>query len=314
MNKLDLYKLITLLAAALLVLSACGNATADDTIATAVAMTVAAQNTEAAAPTKTPVETGSGSTSTPDAAATKTQLSTPTTAPPPPAVDGVPCLRANLVGETIPDGTLFKPGETFLKTWRIQNNGSCTWNSSYKIVFWDGDLMGGLLEYDFPGETRPGEIADISLFLKSPETNGSYKGYWKLVSEWGGAFGVGEYDAAFYVQINVNDSDKIDYGITSVTYNIVRDPITGCSGRIWYTVYATVTSNGPVTISYRWLQSDGNHSKISTYKFNEAGTKVFKRQWSLGVGDATNPRWFEFVTTEPIQQSWGQATFHFTCQ
>jgi len=313
MNKLDMYKILSLLAVFVLILTACGGAQ-EETIATSVALTVAAQATASAVPTVTAAETEANPTSTPEAVPTETQVSSPPTAAVPPAVNDVPCLRANLVGETIPDGTLFKPGDTFLKTWRIQNNGSCTWNSAYKIVYWDGDLMGGLAEYDFPGETRPGEVAEVSIFLEAPDTNGPYKGYWKLISEWGGAFGVGEYDAAFYVQINVNDSNKPGYGITAVTYNIVRDPITGCPSRVWYTVYATVTSNGPVDMTYRWNQSDGNESGYKTYKFTEASTSVFKRQWSVGVGDATNERWFEFETTEPVNQSWGKATFQFTCQ
>lgn len=312
MNKFDFYKILTLLAVFTLILSACGSAQ-EETIATAVAMTVAAQETESAVPTGTAEKTETSPTPTPGTAPTETR-SPPPTVSVPPASNGVPCLRANLVGETIPDGTIFKPGETFLKTWRIQNNGSCTWNSSYKLVYWDGDQIGGLAEYPFPGQTGPGEIAEISIFLKAPDVNGPYKGFWKLVSEWGGAFGVGEYDAAFYVQINVSDSNKPGFGITSVSYNLVRDPSFGCSSRVWYTVYATVITNGPVDMTYRWNQSDGNESGYKNYEFKEAGTAVFKRQWSLGVGDATNERWFEFETLEPVQQSWGKATFRFTCQ
>ncbi len=313
MNKFDLYKILSLLAVLVLVLSACGG-TQDETIATAVAMTVEAQGTASSVPTVIPTETEAGRTSTPDVTPTETQASSPPTAVVPPAVDGIPCLRANLVGETIPDGTLLKPGETFLKTWRIKNNGSCTWNSAYKIIYWDGDLMGGLAEYDFPGVTRPGEIADVSIFLKAPDTNGPYKGFWKLISEWGGAFGVGEYDAAFYVQINVNDSKNPGYGISAVTYNLVRDPISGCPTNTWYTVYATITTNGPVDVTYRWNQSDGNESGYKTIKFTEASSVTVKRQWSLHLGVATNPRWFELETTEPVAQQWGKATFHYTCQ
>jgi len=312
MNNFDNYKILSLLAVFILILSACGGAQ-EDTIATAVAMTVAAQETGSAIPTATAKKKAASSTPTPGTAPTETQSAPPTVSVPPPS-NGVPCLRANLVGETIPDGTIFKPGETFLKTWRIQNNGSCTWNSSYKIVYWDGDLIGGLSEYPFTGQTGPGEIAEISIFLKAPDANGPYKGYWKLISEWGGAFGVGEYDAAFYVQINVSDSKKPGYGITSVTYNLVRDPITGCPTNTWYTVYATISTNGPVDVTYRWNQSDGNESSYKTIKFTEASSVTVKRQWSLHLGVATNPRWFELETIEPVAQEWGKATFHYTCQ
>ena len=31
---------------------------------------------------------------------------------------------------TVPDGTEFTQGETFTKTWRLKNRGTCTWTSS----------------------------------------------------------------------------------------------------------------------------------------------------------------------------------------
>src|SRR5215216_5539815 len=32
---------------------------------------------------------------------------------------------------TIPDGTIMKPGEDFVKTWAVRNTGSCTWDEGY---------------------------------------------------------------------------------------------------------------------------------------------------------------------------------------
>src|SRR5258706_10212245 len=44
---------------------------------------------------------------------------------------------------TIPDGTIFAPGAQFTKTWRLQNIGTCTWTSSYTLVFSSGDSISG---------------------------------------------------------------------------------------------------------------------------------------------------------------------------
>ena len=130
------YNFLSILILFALLLTSCGGTDAEtDTIATAVAMTVAAQATQKAEATATPIPTEADPTSAPEA--TTTDQTAPTFSPPtaPPPIDSGPdCLVVNLISETIPDGTVMQPSETFYKTWRLKNNGSCTWNSAYKIV------------------------------------------------------------------------------------------------------------------------------------------------------------------------------------
>jgi len=317
------YNFLSILILLALFLTACGGAGEEaDTIATAVAMTVAAQETERAQVTATPTVTVADPTSTPDATdvtSTPEQSATfsPPTAPPPVGSDD-PCLLANLVSETIPDGTVMQPGETFWKTWRLRNSGTCTWNSAYKIIYWSGDQMGGLAEYQFPEVTAPGDEVDVTVFLKAPASNGNVTGYWKLQSEWGGQFGVGQYDQPFYVQINVNDADNPDYAVTNVTYNIVRKPQFGCDTNVWYTVNATVTTNGPATVKYQWLQSDGNNSSPNpgpnyTLEFTEAGSKTVSREWSFHLGATTGTKWMQLVIVTPNYTEYPKATFTYDC-
>ncbi len=70
---------------------------------------------------------------------------------------------------TIPDGTLIKPGDSFVKTWRIQNDGTCTWNGEYT---WEQrDVEGGQLlarepVMPIPMTVLPGETLEISVELK----------------------------------------------------------------------------------------------------------------------------------------------------
>ena len=45
---------------------------------------------------------------------------------------------------TIPDGTVFAPGEIFIKSWMLKNTGFCMWKDSYKLKFFEGDSMSGL--------------------------------------------------------------------------------------------------------------------------------------------------------------------------
>ena len=311
------YNFLSILILFALPLTSCGGTGAEtDTITTAVAMTVAAQETEKAQATATPVPTEAGPTSAPEA--TPTDKTAPTFAPPtaPPPIDSGPdCLVANLISETIPDGTVMQPGETFWKTWRIKNNGSCTWNSAYKIVRWSGELMGGLPAYDFPEVVGPGEEVDVTILLKAPSSNGNSSSYWKLQSEWGGQFGVGQYGQPFYVQVNVNDASDPDFAVTNVTYNIVRDPALGCTTNVWYYVHATITTNGPTTVRYQWLQSDGNNTGTGkTLKFTEASSQTITREWSFHLGATPGTKWMQIIIHEPNYQEYPQATFVYDCQ
>ncbi len=36
---------------------------------------------------------------------------------------------------TVPDGSIYPPGATFTKTWRLKNIGTCTWTPSYSMVY-----------------------------------------------------------------------------------------------------------------------------------------------------------------------------------
>jgi hypothetical protein len=304
-----------------LLVTACGGVEAEsDTIATAVAMTVSAQETEMAQATATPAkaETSPQAEADPISAveATPTKGTAPTFAPPTaPAPVGSedPCLLANLISETIPDGTVMQPGETFWKTWRLKNNGTCTWNSAYKIVYWSGDLMGGLQEYQFPEVVAPGEDVDVTLFLKAPTANGNVTSYWKLQSEWGGQFGVGQYDQPFYVQINVNDASNPKYTVTNVTYDIVREPAFGCHTNQWYTVHATITTNGPVDVFYRWMQKDGNNTQPKKLVFNEATSITISREWKFHLADSPGTKWMQIIITEPDYHEYDKATWIYDC-
>jgi hypothetical protein len=228
-------------------------------------------------------------------------------------------VLANLVGETIPDGTIMEPGETFLKTWRLKNNGTCTWNNSYKIVYWSGDLMGGALEYPLPAVVAPGEEVEIPISLVAPTSNGNFSGYWKLQSEWGTPFGVGQYDQPFYVQINVNDTENPTYTVTNVTYTVERQPAAGCATNVWYYVHATISTNGPTTVKYQWLQSDGNNTKPDpgpnfTLKFTQADSMTVTREWSFHLGNNPGTKWMQLIIVEPEYQEYPQQTFVYDCK
>jgi len=288
--------------------TACGAAPKpEENISTAVAQTVQAQNSLtkiANVPTLTPVPSVE-ITATTDLAATNT---------PAPILGAPGCtVSAKLAGENPPDGTLFKPGEYFWKTWSLENTGTCTWDGTYKLVYKSGDLMGGLTSYPFPEMVAPGETKDISIYLKAPEAEGTTRGYWQIQTPWETYFGTGPMSEPFYVEVSVSNAAKPRYGILSVTYELVREPATGCPTNVRYTVYATITTNGPYEFDYFWDQQDGNESGSKYMLFDTAGSKTVSREWMIGKGDSPTPRWMQIVVTSPVSQRYERFVFENTC-
>ncbi len=108
--------------------------------------------------------------------------------PPPP----YGCDRAQFIADlTVPDGTTFAPNTPFNKTWRLKNVGTCTWTTSYKMIFDTGDKMGGPDFVNMPTTVHPGQVVDLTVGLTAPNAGGPYRGYWKFQNSGGVPFGIG---------------------------------------------------------------------------------------------------------------------------
>jgi hypothetical protein len=223
------------------------------------------------------------------------------------------CIHAELISEYPPDGAVYRPNDSFTKTWTIKNTGTCTWDSSYKLIFWSGELMGGATYYDLPETVAPGDDISISIFLQAPASEGIYVGYWRLQTPWNAVFGVGQYSQAFYADILVDKKPNQEYGIIDVTYYIDREPDTGCPVNVLYTVYATFTTNGPYDFDYYWQQKDDNESAIKHMSFDTAGSKTVSRTWMVGRGDSPNDRWMQIIVVSPEHIPYSQAVFENNC-
>jgi hypothetical protein len=217
------------LAGMLLLLTACNfpgefaqPTTGPDVIYTAAAQTLSAQYTQAAAGTPiviaSPTSGGAAATPTspvvivPTDTLAPTNTQPPTNTPPPPNTPvpptqtpvPIPCDRASFVKDiTVPDNTEIAAGATFVKTWQLKNNGSCTWTSGYALVFYNGDAMSGPASSQITsGTVPPGSTIDISVTLIAPTTPGNYTGNWRLRNAGGALFGIGQgADQSFWVKI-----------------------------------------------------------------------------------------------------------------
>ena len=237
-------RLIFCLALLLVVVSACNRPASTPTVEpeailvyTAAAQTVEAQFTSAAEgggqqataapipllPTETP--------NPPTDAAPQEKTPEPTDADEVTKEPGeeTPCDRATFVSDvTIPDGQEILGGESFEKTWRLRNNGTCTWNSGYALVFESGDAMSGPASIALTtGTVAPGEELDITVELTAPVDSGTYRGNWKLRNSAGIVFGIGD-DAGsvFWVEIVVpSPTETPDPG-----FNLAYEQTHDCDG------------------------------------------------------------------------------------
>ena len=312
--------LFILLVSLSLIMSACGSSASNDSvIATSVAMTVQAQNTQQTLFTPTLLPTVEVPTDLSSPAPTQDTGATPLppTAPAPGSVDVKPCYSANFIKDvTIPDGTIVTPGQVFMKTWRVINSGSCAWDSTYKLVFYDGDIMGGGYVYAFPGAASPGQTVDIPVQLYAPTDPGTYTGTWMIEAPDKTMIGVGQYNQPLSVKVVVtagtpsNKKTASPYDITNVTIDVARR----CApANTFYTISASLTSNGPVNAIFSWVQSDGNDQGNRKANFSEAATQIYTRDWSQGIASSTNPRWVSITITSPTYHEWPQVTLPPLC-
>ncbi|HXF86048.1 MAG TPA: NBR1-Ig-like domain-containing protein [Anaerolineales bacterium] len=228
-----------------------------------------------------------------------TSTTLPVTVPPSPAVMQN-CDQAQFIADvTIPDGTVLNPGERFTKTWRIKNTGSCTWTSSYAVIFDRGTQMSGPAVQALPGNVSPGQTVDISVSLTAPTASGPYIGYWRLRNASGVTF------SQFYVQIRVRETVDVPgsgaFAVIHVNYEVSTfdgEGYVGCPR-----VVAHITTNGAGTVKYHWTRSDGSSSASETLRFNSAGTENVEYKWYLG--SAAGSQWVGIYIDEPNHQDFG---------
>lgn len=301
-----------------LVLSACGTASTPDAaaIATSAVQTVEAHYTELAAqqPTAT-----SMSSPTATLLATEAITALPTIVPQTPDSNGKPCYAASVIDVTIPDGVIIAPGSTFTKTWRLQNNGNCPWDSSYTLMFVSGDAMGTIVKVPFTKTVYPDQSVDMSVDLTAPTTNGLYTGYWRIATPYGGTFGVGLYDQSIYVQIRVSDKPSRDEGVASLVVGLYeRKPQHGCSAQgAAFTFSAIITANAPLDdVVYHWnrLPYDGSKPEGGKLTFKEAGSKTVYFTWTFQPEAVQGiDRSVSITIDNPPELTSDKVHFNFTC-
>jgi hypothetical protein len=206
------FTLISTLACSLFVPATPQPAATLNSLYTAAAQTLSVMSTQGAASQPT------ASSATPTLSiATNSLTPLATYTPAPPLTTVTKCDAAAFITDlTYPDGSLLGRGNTFTKTWRIKNVGTCTWTTSYNLVFVGGEGFGGKSVVALPASVGPGGSVDVSVQLKTPNQNGRYQGYWKLSNASGVLFGFGpQADSSIYVDVNVSGYTVTGYDLAA---------------------------------------------------------------------------------------------------
>jgi len=89
---------------------------------------------------------------------------------------------------TVPDGTQVAAGSLVDKQWQVENNGTCNWDSRYRLKFIAGaDLSAPLVQALYPA--RSGTQPAIRLTFTAPAEPGTYRSAWQAYSPQDEPFG-----------------------------------------------------------------------------------------------------------------------------
>jgi hypothetical protein len=220
------------------------------------------------------------------------------------------CNISKFVSETIPDGSVFDPGDTFTKKWVVRNNGTCDWTTGYRFVFEQGTQMGGPTSMSLTRTVEPGETYTFEMDLTAPASNGEYIGRWRLKAADGEKLGW------YYVQINVGvpAPPPSAFAVTGVPLHLSEpSPIDiVCPGNKVVTINAAITTSAAGVVSYKWDDSQGCLAGCVTKSINFAGAETKNTAHTMTVG-AAGDYWAKIYIDAPNHQWFGPVNFTVVC-
>ncbi len=120
-------------------------------------------------------------------------VSTSTPGPPPACLDGLAFVQhLNYDDQNMSSPAVMQPGQPFTKGWRVQNAGTCTWDSSYRLVYGGGNDSAARMNGQpvaIVGTVPPGATYDIEIALVAPLSPGIYQAFWQMENGRNQAFG-----------------------------------------------------------------------------------------------------------------------------
>ena len=137
------------------------------------------------------------------------------------------------------------PNGHFTMSWTLQNTGTCTWDSSYKISFKSGYQMTQAASYPIVAEgstVAPGQSATVHINMVAPEKTGGHQAEWQFQSRDGTPL------LKFTVFVKV---DKGTYSPPSRPIQLTYKP--SCEAGFW-------------TIRLSWVDASNNEDGYRVYR------------------------------------------------
>jgi len=99
-----------------------------------------------------------------------------------------PLFSRFVANVSIRDGTQFEPGESFVKIWKLRNEGNIAWPENTRLGHVGGDKLSTIEAVTVPA-LPPGQDVDVVVDMVAPTKAGRYVSYWRLAQPNGERFG-----------------------------------------------------------------------------------------------------------------------------
>jgi len=156
--------------------SAASTVVSQFTLTAAVFTPTSSLSTETPAPEATPTETQPVAAQVTNAEGTSVSL-----------CDSLSYSVAT-VDVNIPDNTVLTPGQDFIKTWKVKNNGSCPWGAGYVLSYagYANQMSGQFIA--LTEVIQPGQEVEVSVQFSAPDAAGEYLSAWQMKNPQGITF------------------------------------------------------------------------------------------------------------------------------
>jgi len=250
-------------------------------------------------PTEAPTATATLLVPTLDLTVPTLSLSTSTPIPLPTSLSVAGCNQISKIEDiTIPDNSLVKAKTTFVKTWRIYNGGTCTWNSAYNANFVSGDTLAGDVSINLKEVVPPGGSTLVSVNLTAPAEDGTYKQYWNLTDAENKPFGFsggGLYYVVFKVGTTATTTSGYVISTSASDTNGSRGTVITVDGNIDISGIGTTK----VVVKYLFRIDGTKCSPATTIAFTADGSQAVSAQCTIANSLSDGNHTLELYISEP---------------
>lgn len=127
-----------------------------------------------------------------------------------------------------PNGTVLEPNQSFTRTWKVANNGTCNWLYGFRLV----PISGYQFASDSIGVNNapvvPGEWREFSVHGRAPDDAGTYTQYWQLSDGAGHNFG-SQLSISIIVRAPTNTPQPTNTSVPPTATSTATATATACS-------------------------------------------------------------------------------------